>query len=101
MILGELIKWLKQQDPNKKVRFGFGRPHCYRGDYSCVAFEPVDNTTIGEMLKHAESALDKEFPARKGGLYKITRFSECYIAEPYSTVSDRIGPRLLKYWETD
>ncbi len=67
MNLGDLIKQLEEYNPNTVVPLGFGAPHSYRGDYYSVAFEPVEVTTIGEMLEHAKSALGATSQGTKVG----------------------------------
>jgi hypothetical protein len=52
--LSDVIDFLEKYDPATPVRFGFGCPNSYRGYYEDVAFEPADNTTVGEMLAHAK-----------------------------------------------
>lgn len=80
MNIGDLIKQLEEYNPDTVVPSGFGAPHSYRGDYYSVAFEPVEVTTIGEMLEHAKSALGATFTGCKGGEYAMDRYSDCGIA---------------------
>ena len=100
MNLGELIDQLKKYNPDTKVKLGFGYPHSYRGYYECLAFEPVENTTIGEMLKHAESSLGKTFEGWKGGDFKMDERTTVWIA-PMGCCGERIGPILLQYMVND
>lgn len=79
MNLGELIAALETLDPATKVRDGFGRPHSYRGDYQDLAFEPVNDTTIGAMLAAARSALDATYEGWKGGEYTMDESSCCWL----------------------
>lgn len=97
MNLGDLIKQLKDYNPNTVVPLGFGAPHSYRGDYYSVAFEPVEVTTIGEMLEHAKSALGATFTGYKGGEYKMEEYSECWIADYGCCNVETLGPILLAY----
>lgn len=96
MNLGDLIKQLKDYNPNTVVPLGFGYPHSYRGDYCSVAFEPVEVTTVGAMLEHAKSALGATFPGYKGGEYTMWDYSDCYMAN-YGCDGEEIGPILLDY----
>ena len=96
MNLGELIEQLKQYNPNTKVKLGFGNPHSYRGYYHDLAFEPVEYTTIGEMLKHAESALGKIFEGYKGGAYLMDKWTDVWFAH-YGMCGGRIEHTLLQY----
>ena len=100
MNLGELIDQLKKYNPSTKVRLGFGGPHSYRGYYEDLAFEPVENTTIGEMLEHAESALGETFKGYKGGTYRMNKWTDVWIA-PMGCCGERIGPTLLQYMTND
>lgn len=95
MSLGLVIERLEKADPNKRVKRGFGQPMSYRGSYDELAFEPVKNTTVGEMLVHARSALGKTFEGYKGGDYTMSEYTPCWIAEYGCTSDDRLGPLLL------
>jgi len=97
-MLKDLIDWLEQQDPELTVPYGFGEPNSYRGYYEDCAFTPRENVTFGEMLNHAKSALGKTFIGYKGGEYKMTEYTDCWIAEYGSTESDQIGPTMMKLW---
>ena len=57
MHLKQLIEALEKYDAAQPVALGFGHPHSYRGYYDQLAFEPVNNTTVGEMLAAANSAM--------------------------------------------
>lgn len=78
--LGELIEYLKTLDPARVVKPGFGEPDSYRGYYIDVAFEPVPESTVAEMLAHAESALGKTFQGYKGGDYTMNEQTPCWVA---------------------
>lgn len=79
--LGELIRYLELLPPDQPVDVGFGRPHSYRGYYEDLAFEPVANTTIGNMLAAARSALGATFEGYKGGDYVMGERTDCWLAE--------------------
>lgn len=96
MTLYELIKELEKHDLNKQVRVGFGKPHSYRGNHEDLAFEPIENTTVGEMLAAAKSALDETFYGYKGGEYVMNGYAECWLAE-YGRCGETIGAILLQY----
>jgi hypothetical protein len=53
MILDELIEELKKREPSTVVNHGFGRGHSDRGNCCDACFEPVEETTLGEMLRNA------------------------------------------------
>lgn len=94
--LGEIIDYLKTQDPKKPVKLGFGPPHSYRGYYDQVSFEPATDTTIGEMLAHAESAIGPTFNGYKGGEYVYHRYTDAWMAE-WGRCGDALSVLLLKF----
>ncbi len=96
MELKKIIEELAQLDPEIIVRKGFGLPHSYRGFYDELAFEPEENTTVGAMLGHARSALNKTFEGYKGGKYKMEGWTDTWIAE-YGSEGEAIGQSLLWY----
>ena len=79
MNLGELIDLLEKEDPNKKVKYGFGNPHSWRGFYEELAFEPVENTSVGKMLSEALAAKDNIYEGWKGGMFKMTSLTTVNI----------------------
>ncbi len=97
-MLKDLISWLESQNPEAVVPHGFGRPMSYRGYYAQVAFEPVENARIGDMLKHAKSALGATFTGYKGGEFTMHEYTDCWIADYGSSIADRIGPTMFKLW---
>jgi hypothetical protein len=94
--LGELIAFLEARDPAIVVPMGFHEPHSYRGDYFCLAFEPLPNTTVGAMLACAREALGKTYQGYKGGDYVMKEYTNVYLSE-YGTTGEEIGPILLQY----
>ena len=72
MTLNDYITRLEQADPTLTVPIGLGDPHSWRGDYAEMAFEPVRDTTVGEMLAAARSALGATYQGYKGGEYLMT-----------------------------
>jgi len=79
MTLGEYIEKLKTLDPEKKVPIGLGGPHSWRGRYDELAFEPVKDTTVKEMLEAAESALNSYQHGWKGGDYFMTEETPIHV----------------------
>lgn len=71
MTLKEYIKRLEAADPKQEVALGLGNPHSWRGSYDELAFEPVGNTTVGEMLAEARKALGATYTGYKGGDYTM------------------------------
>ena len=98
--LNKLIEHLEGIDQNAIVCDGFGEPSSYRGYYNCVAFHPVNVTTVGEMLKHARSAVGKTFTGYKGGEFTMNLETPCYIA-CYKNLGDPITNFHLKRWKQD
>lgn len=99
-MLKDLISWLESQPPDAVVPHGFGHPLSYRGYYDQVAFLPVENARIGDMLEHAKSALGATFMGYKGGEYTMHEYTNCWIADYgcSSPNADLIGPTILKLW---
>lgn len=100
MILIDLISWLEQQPQDAIVPHGFGAPHSFRGNYCDLAFEPVRDARIRDMLAFATSAMESTFEGYKGGEHKMTGHTECWIA-PYGECwhADMIGATMLRLWE--
>lgn len=96
MTLGELIATLEAADPDMTVPQGIGKPHSYRGYYDELAFEPVRNVTVRQMLADARSAVGATYDGWKGGEYTMTEDTGCWLAVEGST-GESIGPVLLLY----
>ena len=97
MTLSKLIEWLEQQEQELVVKDGFSTPHSDRGDYSELAFSPEPEAQIGEMLKHAKSALGTTFQGWKGGNYMMEEFTSVYIGE-LGESGEEITSTHFKYW---
>jgi hypothetical protein len=95
--LGMLIEWLENQGPMLIVKDGFGRPHCDRGDYRELSFDPKPEALIGDMLMHAKSALEATFTGWKGGEFTMHEYTSVMIGED-GACGDEIGPVHFKYW---
>jgi hypothetical protein len=101
MNLTTLIKKLEALPKNKIIQHGFGAPYSYRGIYEEVAFEPRNNTTVGEMLTYAEEAKGSTYQGWKGGSFTMDGLSSCNIAiEGECSDGDAISPTLMRYWES-
>lgn len=98
--LGELINRLAKE-PDKRVKLGFGNPHSWRGDYTELAFEPVENTTVGEMLDAARSALDRDFEGWKGGTYTMGDWTEVHLDYEGESMGETLGALLLDFMLAD
>lgn len=92
-----LIEWLKSQDQDLIVKDGFGSPHSDRGAYEELAFDPAPEASIGEMLKHAKSAVGKSFQGWKGGDFEMNEHTPVYIGE-YGDCGEGITNIHFKYW---
>jgi hypothetical protein len=92
MNLNELITKLATMDPNTVMRPGFGAGRSWRGSYDEIAFEPVEQATVGEMLALARAAIGTTLHGYKGGEYPCTGETECNIARwgEYGGDSDRM-----------
>lgn len=95
--LGQLIDYLEECDPEFIVKRGFYNPHSYRGYYEELAFEPVDNISIEEMLNAAKWALGKEFQGYKGGWFGMNEHSYVNIAYQGHGFGERIGRLIMDY----
>jgi len=97
MILKELIEFLQEWNRNIIVPLGFNNPHSYRGYYDELAFEPVENTTVGEMLDCAKEALGNTYTGWKGGDFKMGPCTEVYLSIRGEYGGETIGIHLLNY----
>jgi hypothetical protein len=93
--LGQLIARLEREDPDRVLPLGFANPHSWRGDYMELAFEPVANIRIGDMLAAARSAVGATYQGWKGGDYTMGEFSDCWLARRGEAGDNKIGPLLL------
>lgn len=94
--LGELITELERHDSDQAVAHGFGKSHSYRGYYDQLAFQPVENTTVGAMLRAAKEALGKTYTGYKGGEYAMGEWTDVWLAN-YGDTGESIGAVLLSY----
>jgi hypothetical protein len=94
--LGGIITRLEQEDPNRVLPIGFANPHSYRGYYCDLAFDPVRDITIGDMLTAARSALGATFEGWKGGDNLMTETTDCWISLRGESADNKIGPLLLE-----
>lgn len=97
MTLGDLIQWLEAQDADLIVKDGFGSPHSDRGSYDELAFDPMPESRIGDMLDHAKSADGATFTGWKGGDFTMGLHTSVYIGS-HGTCGDAITPTHFKYW---
>lgn len=94
MTLDELITALETEDPDLVLPPGFGNPDSYRGYYEQLAFKPIANVTVGQMLADARRAHGSTYEGWKGGEYTMNGYTDCWIAER-GHLGEEIGPILL------
>lgn len=95
LTLGGIIARLEREDPNRVLPIGFANPHSYRGYYDQLAFEPVADITVGDVLAAAKSAVGVTFEGYKGGEFLMTESTDCWISPHGESADNRIGPLLL------
>ena len=98
MRLKDLIEALSVLPPGAMVKNGFGPAGSYRGYYDQIAFEPVEEAMIGDMLKYAEKAMGETYSGYKGGEYTMNGYTECWIAEWGRSVDYPIHPAEVREW---
>jgi hypothetical protein len=83
MTLGQYITILtaatKKICPKTILTQGLGNPHSWRGDYYELAFEPVKNISLGDMLKQANEAVGATYPGYKGGEFTMDKSTPIHI----------------------
>jgi hypothetical protein len=79
MYLCNYIDLLKKYDPNQVLPIGLGNPHSWRGSYYELAFEPVQNISIGEMLETAGRCIGRTFSGWKGGDFEMHEYTTIHI----------------------
>jgi len=92
-----LIDWLEKQDPEMIVKDGFGSGHSDRGSYDNLAFKPLPEAKISDMLEHAKSCVDVKMEGYKGGIFKMHPFTPCYIGQ-WGECGEAITKAHFKYW---
>ena len=93
--LGEMIARLEREPSEKVIRRGFLRPHSYRGFYEDLAFEPVENVPVRDMLECAKASLGKTYQGYKGGNYNMDERTSVWIAV-YGDLGEPITPTVLE-----
>jgi len=94
--LQELIARLEKLPKDQAVRYGFARPHSYRGYYNQLAFEPEENTTVGAMLDAANSANGETYEGWKGGEYYMHGDTAVWLANR-GEGGEELGHMLLDF----
>lgn len=98
MNLGELISKLEKIPQDTHIEYGFGSPMSWRGSYYELAFEPVKNTTIRDMLFYAKDAIGNTYSGYKGGDFTMDEQSEVHIAF-YGSTGEPITSAHIREWE--
>lgn len=80
LTLIQVIKRLCDEPSDKPVKHGWGRGKSYRGYYDQLAFEPVENTTVGAMCEEASKCVGKHMSGYKGGEYWMNEATLCNVA---------------------
>ena len=75
------IAKLKQYPRDQKVKRGFGELYSWRGSYDEAAVGIVEETTVGEMLDYAETAIGTTMYGYKGGEYPIGSHTTLNVEE--------------------
>jgi hypothetical protein len=87
--LGELVDALSAHvEAGGHCTLGFCCPHSYRGDYSGIAFEPIERdgeASARAMLSLANEAMGEAYEGWKGGKYTMDQETPVYIASKGST----------------
>lgn len=96
--LKELIEQLEKMPPEGIIPFGFGEPMSYRGHYADLAFEPVENAKVSDMLEFAKSAMGEVFTGYKGDEFEMGEDTDCWIAKYGCSGGDKIGMTLINMW---
>lgn len=94
--LDGVIARLDRDDPDRVVPLGFANPHSFRGYYDELAFTPVRDITVGDMLIAARSALGSSFEGYKGGTYFMHGSTSCWISTWGNSGDNKLGPLLLE-----
>ena len=100
MYLYKLVEWLKEQDPEAVVRDGFGPSHEDRSGFHHIGFDPVAETTVGQMLIVAKAAMGATFTGWQGSdfmEFTANEYTPCHIGE-YGTCGEEISSAHLKLW---
>ena len=79
MDLDTYIEILQGFDPETILSIGLSNPHSWRGSYDELAFEPVENITVKQMLEAAMEAYNSTYSGWKGGEYKMYGYTNINI----------------------
>jgi hypothetical protein len=96
--LGDLIAALEAalaETGDRILPIGFGNPHSWRGDYSELAFEPMRDVKLSEMVESAKSALGATYDGWKGGSYTMTKYTSCRLDYEGRSGGETIGALML------
>ena len=94
MRLKELIERLEALPKECIFKRGFGSAHSWRGSYSELAFSPMENSKVSEMLAIARSAVGAVYHGWKGGEFEMDLETEVYLDEQGECCDD--GDRIME-----
>ena len=97
MMLNDLISTLKKYPADLAVPVGFGEPYLYHGYFGWLAFSLKRDTTVGEMLAQAESAVGKTYIDCAGVECSVSIYNDCWFDDS----GEQIGPLLLSFMTGD
>lgn len=100
MQLDELIETLEALPADMIFANGFSNPQSYRGFYDCLAFEPIADVSVSEMLSAAREAMGATYSGYKGGEYVMGEYTDCYIAR-YSETGEALTPTFFRVGELE
>tara|TARA_Y200000002_G_scaffold382589_2_gene400212 strand:+ start:3168 stop:3518 length:351 start_codon:yes stop_codon:yes gene_type:complete len=88
MTLEDLIKKLEQYPRDKYVSKGFCNPSMSEADFTALAFEPCEDTTVGAMLDCAKEVINKNYYDYKSDKERThDEYSECWLEYDFEWMS--------------
>lgn len=89
MKLKEFMEHFKNAENGKQFSYGISEPFSWRGNYSEVAFEILEQPmTREEILANIEKAYKETFYGYKGGEYTYQDYTEVHFEEDSSRWTD-------------
>lgn len=88
--LGLMIEFL-EKFPGDTLVSGLGTFHSYRGYYSDLAFDPInENRTAGDLLAQCKDAVGRKFEGWKGGEFLMSKDTPLWVAKEGEGFSDKV-----------
>lgn len=89
MTLGKFKEHIESFPDNSTFIFGISEPFSWRGVYSEIAFELLEEPMAKEeILRRIEIGLTKTFTGYKGGQYTYDEYTEIHFESDISSWSD-------------